>query len=976
MRAALGIAGAVVFLLAAAPLGAQQTGQLAITVRNGQTGAPLADVQVSVQGTQLGATTDAEGRAVITNVPAGERVVVLQLLGFGQTQQTTTVQAGTAAILQLQLFPRAVELEGMVVTGTAIAAQRREIGNSISLITSDQIEKIGAMNIEDILRGRALGVQVSGSPGQAGAGSSITLRGVNSVNGRNNPLIYIDGVRMPSELPEGNVGGASEHATFLGSINPADIERIEVIKGAAASTLYGTEASAGVIQIFTKRGQAGTPRWTFTTEQGLSIIGHVGPDMDPTGLHVNDCTRQFVFDTIASQFEIINERDPGCPTSGSWVRDAHVQEYQLNVRGGSEATSYYISGGWNRTQGVVAPQGAQQLTLRGNLTFDGFENFRITVNNMYSRRDIKWIANGDNDEGLLFNVARGPNGATPDNDDSLVLTREEAQFINHFNTSANINWSPTDNFRHRLNVGIDFSNSHYITEEPWLYWDNPEGFRATDIENRRLITFDYAGSWFMNLPSSFSSTLSWGGQYNQNEHLGLRGDADIFVGPGDKVLQNGQEFFAQEDRDVTESGGFFLQEQVGWNNRLFITGGFRADTHSAFGEGYNLDQRFTIYPKLQGTYTLSDHAFWPTWWETFRMRAAYGESGDPPQPDDPVTLFQVAGADDNKSGFIIINQGNPEIGPERTTEFEAGLDGSLYNGRLTYTGTWFTRETTDGRININPPPSNGIAESIPSNVGTWESKGYELALDAVLMESSSTRFSINGSYQFNETKMIELGSREFEEFNFNYLNGYRRGYPLPALFGVRLLNPDAIGELPEYTDADTSFYGPSRPPREVSLGASLTVLNRLTLDVSGVGQYGHWLYDDLAQEMAIDGLWPSCIPINERVKRDDFADIPTKQIARCSEDYADNEDWFEPGDYFRLQSATLSYRVPETLLARLPGGLQAAVLQFQATNLFIITDFSGLDPDALLYPAGQTARGAGYILPPPKTYTLNLRVNF
>jgi hypothetical protein len=128
--------------------------------------------------------------------------------------------------------------------------------------------------------------------------------------------------------------------------------------------------------------------------------------------------------------------------------------------------------------------------------------------------------------------------------------------------------------------------------------------------------------------------------------------------------------------------------------------------------------------------------------------------------------------------------------------------------------------------------------------------------------------------------------------------------------------------------------------------------------------------------MAIDGLWPSCIPINERVKRDDFADIPTKQIARCSEDYADNEDWFEPGDYFRLQSATLSYRVPETLLARLPGGLQAAVLQFQATNLFIITDFSGLDPDALLYPAGQTARGAGYILPPPKTYTLNLRVNF
>ncbi|MCI0437270.1 MAG: TonB-dependent receptor [Gemmatimonadetes bacterium] len=967
------LVGTVFGLLGAQHVAARQTGSVLARAVNAQTGEPLAGVQVTVLNTQLGGITDNQGRFLMVNVPVGEQTVLAQLLGFGESRQQVTVTAGGSAVVNFNLFTRAVELEGVVVTGTAIAAQRREVGNSIALITSEQIRKVGAVNFEDILRGRALGVSVTGTSGTVGAGSSLLLRGTNSVNGRNAPLIYIDGVRMPSDLPEGSTGEAQEHASFLGSINPEDIERIEIIKGAAASVLYGTEASAGVIQIFTKKGQAGAPRWTFSVKQGLSRIGHVGPEVDPTGLHVNDCTRQLVYDSVNSRFDILNQRDPGCPSSGSWLRDAHVQEYQLSARGGSESTSYYMSGSWNRSQGVVAPQGADNLTLRANLTFDGFRNFRITLNSMLARRDITWVPNGDNAEGLLFNVARGDQGETPDNDDSLVLDLEQDQFINHFNTSANISWSPSSTFRHRMNVGLDYTNSHFITERPWQFWNNPLGDRATDIENRRLITVDYAGSWFTNLRNEFTSNFSWGGQYNQNEHLGLRGDTDIFVGPGDKVLQNGQEFFAQEDRDITESGGFFFQEQIGWNNRLFITGGFRADTHSSFGDDYTLDQQFTIYPRLQATYTFSDHAFWPRWWQTFRVRAAYGESGEPPDADDPVTLFQVAGADDNKSGFIIVNQGNPDIGPERTKELEAGFDGTILNGRVNYTATWYKRRTSNGRIFINPPPSNGIAETIPQNVGKWDSRGIETALDVIAYESPDLRISLNGSYQWNETIMRELGSPEFDAFNFNYLNGYREGLPIPSLFGKRLLNGDSVGVLPVYTDADTSWHGPTRPPHEISLGATVTLFNRLTVDAFGVGQYGHVLYDDLAQEMAEDGLWPGCYPINARVNAGDLAGLTAREIGRCSEDFADNEDWVEDADYFRLQSATVSYRLPEQWL---PGSFTAATIQLQATNLFTITNFSGLYPDALLRPIEQTARGAGYILPPPRTYTINVRLNF
>ena len=233
-------------LFTAAPLLAQQTGQITGTVLGG-TNQPLADVQVSIPGTGLGMLTNQDGRFLILNVPVGERTISAQLIGYGEETQTVNVTAGAPVVVDFNLTLRAVQLEGMVVTGTPIAAQRREVGNSIDLITAEQIEALPVTNVEDILRGRTLGVTVSGQSSQPGSGQRVLLRGVNSINGRNEPLVYIDGVRMMSDAWEGANGsmGGGESATGLAGIDPRDIERIEVIKGAAASTLYGTEAAAG-----------------------------------------------------------------------------------------------------------------------------------------------------------------------------------------------------------------------------------------------------------------------------------------------------------------------------------------------------------------------------------------------------------------------------------------------------------------------------------------------------------------------------------------------------------------------------------------------------------------------------------------------------------------------------------------------------------------------------------------------------------
>ena len=996
--------GATLLVLALAflanPLSAQ-SGTVTGTLTSGETGEPLSNVQVSIQGSGLGSVSNNQGRFLILEVPTGEHELVAQLIGFREERATVSVSAGESALVELSMYPQAVELEGMVVTGTAIAAQKREVGNSISLVTSDELLYAGAINLEDALRGRALGVSVTGSSGTAGAGSDILLRGTNSVNGRNRPLIYVDGVRMPAGTFEDATGESQEHATFLGSIREEDIDRIEIIKGPAASSLYGTDASAGVIQIFTKKGAPGAPRWTMNVQQAVQRIGHVGPDIDPTGLRVNDCTRQFNHSLEEGYHFNLDESgalmsDPGCPASGTWLRDAHVQDYSMSVRGGSQEVTYFASGAYGITEGVIDPNESEDVNVRANFTFSGFENFQINLNNFYTRRDITWIPNGDNAEGLLFNVARGDQGETPDNDDSAVFDLTQDQVINHFNTSANIDWTPMDNMRHRLTFGLDYSNSHFVTQRPWLFWNNPRGTRTVDIENRRVITLDYASTYLHELTSDFTSTTSIGAQYNQNEHLGNRTDVEGFIGPGAKVLENAEDVTNyNEDRSATEGGGFFLQEQIGWRNRLFVNVGLRADTHSSFGREYTRDVRFTMYPKAQATYTVSDHDFWPSWWETFRLRGAYGESGEAPPASGSVTVFEASSlADENNLGFIIQNLANLSLGPERAEEYEGGFDASLFQGILALNGTYYKRRTFDGLIYVAPAPSNGVAESIPQNVGIWDSEGIEVGVDFLVFEGFTSRVSINANYQYNQTRMVDLGDPQFEEFSFNYLNRYRPDRPIPSLYGKKICNGDEMGALPTYTDddncilngveiqnhPDTFFYAPSRPPHEASVGVRATLFNNFILDVFGVAQMGHWLYDDMAQELAADGLWPVCWPINNAVKAGIEAEDPSlysqytaREIGQCWENESDNEDWMEPADYFRLQSASLSYRVPQEWLR---GGVTGATVQLRATNLFTFTNFSGLYPDALIRPAQQTARGNGYILPPARQFSVNLRLNF
>ena len=401
----LSVCAAIALTPSAAPLAAQQqTGRIQGTVTDAATQRPLAGVQISVQGTGIGLITNDQGRYLLLNVPAGQHVVRATTIGYGSAQQTATVVADETATVDFALSETAVALDEIVVTGTAAQVRRKEIGNSIATVGAREIENVPVSNPQEILSGRAAGVTIMANSGQPGAGGAIKIRGTNSVSQDQEPLIYVDGVRIFNE-PTRAGWGARATISPLQDIAAEDIERIEVVKGAAATTLYGTEASAGVIQIFTKRGIAGPAQWTAEFGVGLNTKGRWSSDADPTEQYLQCGKTDMLYGLDLSGDDAgrrIYFEDPTCPSDGDWTEPGAIQRYSLSVRGGSERTTYFVSGNYSDDRGVLPTQKSRDGGFRANVTFTPIEELSFSVSNAYTRRNTRFIGDGNNAEGFLL----------------------------------------------------------------------------------------------------------------------------------------------------------------------------------------------------------------------------------------------------------------------------------------------------------------------------------------------------------------------------------------------------------------------------------------------------------------------------------------------------------------------------------------------------------------------------------------------
>ncbi len=933
---------------------AQSTGTINGHVRDVSSLAPVAGAQVSVEGTSLGALTNNLGRFTIPNVPAGQHTVRVQYLGYGAREQSITVAAGQTVTLDFELRQQAISLDEVIVTGTAGQARQREIGNSISQVSARDIELAAVTDLGDVLQGRATGVQVNDFSGQVGTASQIRLRGNNSLTQGNDPLIYVDGVRIEAN-PAASDDEQGATPSVFDMINPSDIERVEIIKGPAATTLYGTEAAGGVIQIFTKRGTAGAPAWSFSVDQGFSRMGHIGgplnpKSINPTGLNLNDCTHE-----------------PGCPSTGSWLRTGHLQRYDLSVRGGGETATYFVSGRWAREQGVVDPQGADSYSLRANVSFQPFSGLDIRLTNSYARRNIRWIPDGNNASGLLLNVLRGMAGYTTDNDDSLLMENDLNSYIDNLQTGISLNWSPNEVWAHRLNAGMDYTFSDFVDFKPWGFFETPQGDREDDQQQDRNLTLDYVGSFNYSPLSNFSSRLSFGGQVYEEYSYSINGFDNTFSGPGEQLLGDGTIQDVGEGRQRVRSGGFFLQEVLGWQDKLFLTGGIRWDGFSTFGEGFGLAR----YPKLSASYLISEESFWPTGLiETLKLRAAWGESGKAPGVFQADRIYEAAAADEAVPAVIISNLGNPDLGPERSSELELGFDLSAFDGRIFVEFTKYDQTTKDALIGVQEAPSNGTEEATLRNLGEVKNWGTETSLTVVPIRWTDLEWSVGVNYSTNNSEITDLGPLE------DLGNSRQVGLPLWIQYDDVVTNPDAVGELPVL---EKRHIGNLFPTSTLSLNTRVGLWRSLTLDVVGDGQYGMVrpsgpAYQQMRRTSVDNPAWPYCVPIIQAYNAggEQRAALTALQVGQCIQRYSDQGVWTCEADFFKLRSATLAFRLPERLIP----GTRNATLSIQGKNLFTITDYCGLDPESQDNGFGDSTPNEYYTLPPPRTLIVGVRVNF
>jgi TonB-linked SusC/RagA family outer membrane protein len=986
----------------AAPVQAQ-TGEIAGRVVDAGTNEPLVGAQLVIIGTNYKARSRSDGLYSLVDIPVGQHSVRAAIIGYSTMVAEVNVGAGLTTTVDFALNQAVISLDAVVVTGTPGEVSRREIGNTISTVNSREFERLPTPSLSEVLQGMATGVAVMDNTGQAGAGKQIRLRGHNSIEMGNTPLIYVDGIRISEQTMQTADEAGLQSVNPFDNINPADIDRVEIIKGAAATTLYGTQASAGVIQIFTKRGVQGAPRWSVSIDQGFNTMGHLGPDksINPTGLGMNDCNFTGTGSGEFATGDPFFPADPSCPASGTWIQTGWLQRYNLAVRGGGPTLNYFVSGRWGREEGVIGDQHNEEWSIRGNFGFAPSRTFALSFNNNYTRRKVRWFPDGNNREGFLLNVMRGRANYTPDEEgNAQILDMDLLTTVNHFTTGLNTTWDPMPGMSHRLNVGIDFAESDYEQDHPYGYWGYPPGRRRDEEYQARTMTLDYAASWSTRLGRSWSSRFSVGGQLYDESRYQLTAQGEEFPAPGDVVVDNAARTEAFETRFRQANGGFFFQEEIGFKDRVFLTAGIRFDGFSSFGEDYGM----AAYPKLALAYNLSDEGFWPSWWEGLKLRAAYGQSGRAPGIFDALKTWDPVSGDEAKPGVTPDNLGNPNLGPERSREYELGFDGSMFGGRLGYEFTWYQQRTVDALIPVQQIPSLGFIGSQLENVGELENRGIETALNLAVFRGGWFEWDFGVRYGTNHSRVIDLGGLE------DIYVGWRQRIrpcknadgtpsdealrqqeyrdkvecPVPGYWHDVVVNDSAPGFTPAGTEPDMQerYLGPSYPTDLLGISTSFQFGRWLTIDAVGEGQFGHFLSSGVAYQNTRREVWPLCREI--RQKWDDAADAGGSSAARaalnawekakCIDSYTSYGMWIDEADFFRLRTLSATIRLP----GRLIPGTRSALLLLQARNLFTITDFVGLDPESS--EEGGTnevlLRQEYYNLPPYKSFIFSLKLEF
>jgi TonB-dependent starch-binding outer membrane protein SusC len=980
------------FALALVALGAAgasgQERQISGRVTSATNGEAIAGVNVSVTSAAFAAVTNADGRYTI-GAPSGAVTLVLRRIGFKRRElQVPAGQDVADVALEVDVF----NLEAVVVTGQATGVERRNAAIAASVVSGAEVTAAPAPAIDRALQGRVPGAYIQQNSGAPGGGTQVQIRGSNTVIGSSTPLYVVDGVIMSdasistglfSVTSSGNPQSTrndgekqDDPVNRLTDLNPNDIESIEILRGAAASSIYGSKGVNGVVVISTKRGRAGTPRATVVQRVGFSELLR-GP-----GTRAFDTTTAFAQfgDTALIRSYEVNGALPTFDHLRELAGNKPINnETQVDVSGGAAGTRYFLSGNVKGDGGIIQNTGAQRQSLRANVDQTFSDRFNISLNTAFSRTTTqRGFTNNDNaGASVTYAIAYIPGfvplkpangvypdpgglsyfGANPLQTTALGSTNETAL---RFTGGLSASYQAVQTERHSLKLvgagGIDFfTQKDEIFAPPELFFEQRQTFPGTSTLGNADSRF---ANWNGNVihtytpeASGWKLTTAAGVQWEDRQLSRSRVISSGLL-PGQQNINQGTKITPFEENTHERTIALYGREEwLGVGERLLLSASVRAERSSANGD----INKFYLFPAATGSFRFPDLLGRGT---ELKLRTAYGETGNQPLFGQKFTSQQggvVIGG--NVGTQVGATAGDPDIKPERTREIEAGADVTWLNSRANLELTLFRRRTSDLLVPVTPYPGSGFSLQF-INGGEIENKGIEIGAGITPFRSDHASWLFRTTFTSIANKVLQL----------NLPGGAQKFRPANAGFGL------AFGEfLVQVGKPITQIIGTDDQGNVISLGQAnpkfrWSFLNDFTYHRASLSFLWEWQDGGVAQNQTL-----SLYDCND-LAPDDGTTAGQARVNACL-NTGDARPFVQSTTFLKLRNASISLDLPDHVANWF--GAKSARVSVEGTNLIVITDYFGYDPEVSNYGAQSVTRNIDLgPYPPSRQFFFTIQAGF
>jgi TonB-linked SusC/RagA family outer membrane protein len=958
-------------------------------------------VNVSIIGTTHAVQTDKAGTFSFVTGQKFPYTLTISYIGY-QTKQF--VASGSP--VEIELKESTNQLNDVVVVAYG-SQERRNVIGSVAKVSIEDVKNIPGGSFESQLQGKVAGVQITNNTGVPGETVNIRLRGANSINGNNNPLYVIDGVFISnSSLQTFDTGG---HSTSpIADINPNDIESISVLKDAEATVLYGVRGANGVIIITTKRGKFGQkPKLDVNITNGFAEAAKLwdlatGPEHAQL-VNENYLNTGGVFAT--RPFRPVSEGGRGLPEDqqtydrlNQVFRTAKLQSYDVSLTGGTNGNKYYISAGFNEQESILAPISFNRASFKANFDQKVTDKITVGISNTLGRTFRNEGRAGDGPAGGLLQAAlHTPTYLSPYNDQGVLVGRagfDNVQLLleNYDIHSTSLRYIGNlygeaeiiPGLRFRSSFGLDYMN--YPESEYWntfLITGSPAGLATSSVGQRSSLLNEQTLSYSFKLNEKHTFGILVGNTIQSDISSTTSSRGTGFANNSYKQVSSAAVTTGSESWSRRNLASFFSKVDYNFNGKYLLDFSLRADATSAFGS----DKQWGYFPGVGAAWQVKEENFLKNvdFITDLKIRSSYGLTGSQNGAGDFASLGLWSGGSSylGTPGTAPQQIANKDLGWEQTTQFNVGFDLAILKGRISVAFDYYRKYTSDGIISSPLAATTGFS-SYTKNEIEISNRGYDLNINSTNIKSTDFTWTSNFNISGNKNTIEKLASPI--KFGSRDLIWNIQGSPLYSFYLYKELGVDPQTGNVNYDDyngdgkitaADRQIYGSVWPKYFGGFNNSFNYKG-VDLGVFLSYSYGNEVYNhnrffgegggarDAARIIFASN-------VDRWQKPGDITNTPRPDGINNNNYRDDGSRWLEDGSFIRLRALTLGYTLPKSFTQKVK--LDKVRLSVTGSNLFLITNYTGLDPESSSS-SSQNAQGIDLGTPPsPRTFQFGINVS-